>query len=68
MLPEIAHMLAVCVNHIAVLRVPLLAAELLDVSTLEARRDLFAARVQIQRERWVKAVAPNLPNKVTNFN
>ena len=54
MLPEIAHMLAVCVNHLAVLRVPLLAAELPDVSTPEARRDLFAARVQIQRELWVK--------------
>ena len=66
MLPEIAHMLAACVNHIAVLRVPLLAAELPDVSTPEARRDLFAARVQIQSEQWVKShyevVAPNLPS------
>jgi len=56
MLPEIAHMLVVCVNHLAVLRVPLLAAELLDVSTPEAARDLFAARVLIQREQWVKAI------------
>ena len=66
MLPEIAHMLAVCVNHLAVLRVPLLAAELPDVSTPEARRDLFAARVQIQSEQWVKShyedVSPKSPS------
>jgi hypothetical protein len=50
MLPEIAHMPVACVNHIAAVRVPLLAAELLDVSTPEVKRDLFAARIEIQGE------------------
>ena len=74
MLPEIAHMLAACVNHIAVLRVPLLAAELPDVSTPEARRDLFAARVPIQSEQWVKPLrgrcsqVAKLPCLINNKN